>query len=87
MHSLASDGVWAADYIALKALLFGVIVSAGLWIRAAARRYHPHLATLLEHGETPERLEALNRTIRGVYPPVLLIWATLLAMVAIAIYA
>lgn len=86
IHSLVAGGVWLDTWIALKALLFGTIVACGLWIRMAARSYHPHLAALLEQGESPERLAALNRSIRGVYPPVLTIWSLLVVMVGIAVY-
>lgn len=84
--SLTSGGLWNADWVALKATLFGAIIAMGLWIRIAARKYHPALADLLENGETPDRLERINRDIRGVYPPVLLIWTSLIVMVAISMF-
>ncbi len=84
--SLVSDGIWAARWVAWKATLFGVIVLLGLWIRVAARRYHPALAELMAEGESPERLARLNRDIRGVYPPVLMIWSLLIVMVIIGVY-
>jgi hypothetical protein len=83
--SLVGDGPWHVDWLAWKASLFGSIIAFGLWIRVAARRYHPALAELLEEGETPERLARLNRDIRGVYPPVLLIWSLLVVMIVLAV--
>ena len=84
--SLIGEGPWLATWVAIKALLFGIIIACGLWIRVAARRYHPALADLLEHGESPERLARINRDIRGVYPPVLAIWSMLVVMVFIAMF-
>lgn len=83
--SLAGDGPLAADWLSWKATLFGGIVLAGLWIRVAARRYRPALESLLEHGESPERLAAVNRTIRGVYPAVLTVWSGLIVMVVLSV--
>lgn len=84
--SLVGAGPWYAPWIAWKSTLFGAIIAMGLWIRVAARRYHPALAELLEEGETPERLERINRDIRGVYPPVLMIWSSLVFMVILAVW-
>ena len=83
--SLAGDGPWNVSWLAWKAILFGLIIAFGLWIRVAARRYHPALHDLLENGESPERLARLNRDIRGVYPPVLAIWSMLIVMVVLAV--
>lgn len=86
LWSLTGMGPWYGNWIAWKATLFGAIIAMGLWIRIAARRYHPALEELLEQGETPERLERLNRDIRGVYPPVLMIWSSLVVMVILAVW-
>ena len=86
MASLTGTGIWGASWVAWKATLFGAIVAMGLWIRVAAKAYHPALAELLKEGESPERLAAVNQKIRGVYPPVLLIWSSLIVMVVLAIY-
>jgi len=86
MASLTGSGIWGADWIAWKATLFGTIIAMGLWIRVAAKAYHPALAELLEKGESPGRLAAVNQKIRGVYPPVLLIWASLVVMVILAMF-
>ncbi len=83
--SLTGDGPWNADWVAWKSAIFGAIIAMGLWIRVAARRYHPALAELLQHGESDERLAAVNEKIRGVYPPVLLIWSSLILMVILAV--
>jgi hypothetical protein len=84
--SLTGSGIWGANWVAWKATLFGAIIAMGLWIRVAAKAYQPALAELFDEGETPERLAAVNRKIRGVYPPVLLIWSSLIVMVILAMY-
>jgi len=84
--SLTGTGIWGANWVAWKATLFGAIIAMGLWIRGAAKAYHPALAELLNEGESPERLAAVNQKIRGVYPPVLLIWSSLIVMVILAMY-
>ena len=83
--SLAGGGPLAPIWLAWKAIIFGLIVGAGLWIRVAVRKYHPALADLLKEGESPERLDAVNRSIRGVYPAVLAVWSGLLVMVVLSV--
>lgn len=85
LASVVADGPFAPRYVGWKALLFGIIIALGLWIRFAARRYVPHLRELLDKGESPERLAAVGRAIRPVYPGVLAVWGTLVAIVAIAV--
>jgi len=83
--SAAGNGPLGPRWLAWKAILFGLIVVAGLWIRVAAGRYRPALNDLLEHGESLERLTAVNRTIRGVYPAVLAVWGGLVVMVVLSV--
>lgn len=83
--SVAGGGPLAPMWLAWKATIFGLIVVAGLWIRVAVRQYHPALADLLAHGESPERLDAVNRSIRGVYPAVLAVWSGLIVMVVLSV--
>lgn len=84
--SLAGGEPFAANWLAWKSTLFGLIVAAGLWIRIAARRYRPAMTDLLTRGDTPERLAAVNRGIRGVYPAVLTVWAGIGGMIALAVF-
>ena len=83
--SLTGDGPLLPTWLAWKATLFGLIIVAGLWIRIAVRRYRPALTALLEHGESPDRLEAVNVAIRGVYPAVLAVWTGLVVMVVLSV--
>ncbi len=83
--SVVGIGPLAPAWLGWKATIFGLIVVAGLWIRVAVRRYHPALADLLENGESAERLDAVNRSIRGVYPAVLAVWSGLIVMVMLSV--
>jgi hypothetical protein len=83
--SVIGAGPLAPMWLAWKATIFGLIVVAGLWIRIAVRKYRPALADLLEQGESPERLDAVNRSIRGVYPAVLAVWSGLIVMVVLSV--
>lgn len=84
--SLLGSGPFTPLWLGLKSLVFGVVIAAGLWIRVAAGRYRPALADLLEHGESPQRLAEVNRTIRGVYPAVLFVWSGVVMMVILAVF-
>lgn len=86
LASLAGGEPFAQSWLAWKSTLFGLIIAAGLWIRIAARRYRPALADLLTRGETPERIAAVNRAIRGVYPAVLAVWTGIGVMIALAVF-
>lgn len=83
--SIVGEGPLAPIWLAWKALIFGLIVVAGLWIRIAVRKYRPALAELLESGESRDRLEAVNRSIQGVYPAVLAVWFGLIVMVVLSV--
>jgi hypothetical protein len=83
--SLLGDGPLAPVWLSWKATLFGLIVAAGLWIRVAARRYRRPLTILLEDGESPDRLAAVNQSILGVYPAVLAVWSGLVIMVVLSV--
>lgn len=85
VSSLIGDAPYRATWVAWKALLFGVVIVLGLAIRVAARRYLPALTVLLDDGEGGGRLEALNRSIRSVYPPVVAVWVLVVAIVVVAV--
>jgi hypothetical protein len=85
LASLGGSGPLGPRWLAWKALLFGVIIALGLGIRLAAARYRPALEELLTQGESPERLAAVNRSIRGVYPLVLAVWGILILITVIAV--
>jgi hypothetical protein len=82
--SLAGAGIWSSRTVAVKVLLFGLIVAAGLVIRVYARRYVPLLMELIREGETPERLARLRLAMRPVRTAVLAVWIGLIAIVVIS---
>lgn len=84
--SLTGGQPFGPMWLAWKSTIFGAIVAAGLWIRVAARRYRPALANLLTLGESPQRLAAVNQSIRGVYPAVLAVWSGIGVMIILAVF-
>ena len=81
----ASD-LFAADFVAIKAVLFATIVVAGLRIRYAAGPFSPALRSVVDQGETEEELRVMDAAMRRVYPAVLYIWVMLGIMTVIAVY-
>jgi hypothetical protein len=78
-------GLWHTDYIAWKAILFACITLAGQWIEWGFRNFVPAFGDLIANGETPERLQRLDRAVKGAYPPVLTLYALVLAAAVIGI--
>lgn len=83
--SIAGDGPWVRTTVAWKALIFGLVVFAGLWIRHGGRAFGPALRRVVAEGESPERLRVMSRAMWRIYPAVIGIWAALLTMAAIAV--
>ena len=83
--SLAGDGIWTADHIAWKAIVFAIIIAIGQWIDYAFRDFGPALLDIVEHGETPDRLAKLNSATTAAYPPVLAIYGALIVMTILGI--
>lgn len=83
--SLVGDGIWTSNHVAWKSTIFALIVAFGKWVDLAIRDFGPALADIVSNGETPERLERLNRAVRGAYLPVLLIYASIVTIVVIAV--
>ena len=79
------DGLWNSDYIAWKAILFACIIAAGQWIEYGFRDFVPAFGDLIANGETPERHQRFDRAIRGAYPPVLMLYALVMATAILGI--
>ena len=73
------DGLWNNDYIAWKAILFACITAAGQWIEYGFRDFAPAFGDLIANGETPERHQRFDRAVKGAYPPVLTLYALVVA--------
>ena len=79
------DGLWNNDYIAWKAILFACITAAGQWIEYGFRDFVPAFGDLIANGETPERHQRFDRAVRGAYPPVLTLYALVVAAAILGI--
>jgi hypothetical protein len=82
--SLVGAGIWSSRTVAVKVLIFGLIVAAGMLIRVYARRYVPLLTELIREGETPERLAHVRRAMRPVRAAVLAVWTGLITIVVVS---
>ena len=83
--SLAGTHEFWAHHIALKAVVFAGVIAIGTMIDPAARDFGPALQDIVANGETPERLERLNRSLRYAYPLVLAVYAGLITLAVIGI--
>ncbi|MFA9432027.1 hypothetical protein [Egicoccus sp. AB-alg2] len=81
----ASD-VFPADFVAIKAVMFGTLILAGLRIRSAAAPFTPALRSVVEEGEAEEQLVVMDQAMRRVYPAVLYIWGGLVVMTFVAVF-
>jgi hypothetical protein len=83
--SLIGDWEVWAHHVAIKALLFASIVGVGRWIEWSFRDFPAAFGELLAEGETPQRLARLRASVLAAYPPVLTIYALLVATAVVAI--
>lgn len=75
-----------ADWIALKLLIFGILVACGLAIRIALRPFGPAFASLLEQGSTPTTEAAIQRSLGRARPFVLAIWTGLVISAVLGVF-
>jgi len=83
--SLAGTHEFWVHFVALKAVVFAGVIVVGTMIDPAARDFGPALADIVRNGETPARLERLNRSLRYAYPLVLTVYAGLITLAVIGI--
>lgn len=84
--SLASDnGPFFGDWLAVKLILFAVIMTAGITIRFILRPFGPALGELVANGSTPEIESSLSSTLGRAQPAVVVIWGCLLSAVALGV--
>lgn len=73
--SLAGDsGPFFQTFLAVKVLLFGLIIACGIAIRFALKPFSATFGALVTHGSTPEREAQLKRDLIATYPYVFAIW-------------
>lgn len=83
--SLVGDGIWEANHVAWKAVVFAIIIAIGQWIDYSFRDFGPALRDIVERGETPARLARLNSATAAAYPPVLAIYGAVIVMAILGI--
>lgn len=83
---VGASEVFAADFVAIKAVMFATLVLAGLRIRLAAAPFSPALRAVVETGESEDQLAVMDAAMRRVYPAVLYIWGGLVVMTFVAVY-
>lgn len=66
-----------ADWLAIKLIVFAIIIALGLGIRAAFRPFAVAFGQLVAHGSTLEIETAMKRAHARVRPIVLALWAAL----------
>jgi hypothetical protein len=83
--AFADDGPIAGRFIGTKILLFALIMTCGIAIRFLLRPFSAAFATLVQLGSSPEREAAMSTALRRAQPLVVVIWASLLASVVVAV--
>ncbi|MCY4025798.1 MAG: hypothetical protein OXH75_05725 [Acidobacteria bacterium] len=83
--SLVGDGIWEANHVAWKAVVFVIIIAIGQWIDYSFRDFAPAPRDIVERGETPARLARLNSATTAAYPPVLAIYGAVIVMAILGI--
>jgi len=83
--SLSGTHEFWVHHVALKAVVFAGVIVIGTLIDPAARDFGPALHDIVANGETPERLERLNRSLRYAYPLVLAVYAGLITLAVLGI--
>lgn len=78
--SVAGDGPFTADWLALKVGLFGLIVAMGVGIRIKLPAFGAAFGAIATQGSTPEREAALRASLLATYPFVMSIWVLVLTI-------
>lgn len=76
--SLVGDGPIGADYLALKVLLFGVVLVMGTMIRLRLRAFGPAFAAVMATSDDATE-GALRTSLARTYPFVVAVWLLVLA--------
>ncbi|MBM4212369.1 MAG: hypothetical protein FJ179_01475 [Gammaproteobacteria bacterium] len=77
-QGLRGTGHLFADWIAIKFLLFALLIFCGIMIRVRGKPIGPALRRVLAEGSTPELEAEITRGFSRTRPFVLAIWALLL---------
>ncbi len=83
--SLGGDGPFRGDWLAIKVLLFGLIIACGIAIRFALRPFSESFGDLVANGSTPARELQLRTDLIRTYPWVFAIWTMVLVIGGLAV--
>jgi len=82
---VADDGPFAFNWLAVKVLLFALIMTCGITIRFLLRPFSAAFGELVSLGSSPEREATMGLAIRRAQPLVGVIWLSLLAATALGV--
>jgi hypothetical protein len=83
--SFTGGAPFAADWLALKALLFALAVTMGVGIRVTFAPFGPAFARLMTEGSSAEVEERMSTALARAKPFVLVLWAIIAAAAFIGI--
>lgn len=86
ISALVSESFIRADWLALKILIFAVLVACGIYIRLQLKPFVSAFGQLMTQGSSPEIEQVLSRSLARCRPAVYLIWTGLLVNAALGIH-
>jgi len=84
--SLVINEPFPQRWLAVKVLLFAIIVAASLGIDVSVRPFGSAMERLIAEGPEPELEQVVSRTIRRAYPFVYVMYAAILCAAAVAVF-
>lgn len=84
-YGLATGELIVLDWIAVKIIVFGLLVACGLMIRVNLKPFEPAFHRLLTEGSDPETERAISGSLRRCLPYVYAIWVGLLICAALSL--
>jgi len=82
-HSLITDGLISADWVAWKILIFAAMVTSGLFIRVNLKPFIPAFGEMMQNGATEKTDNTMHNSVIKCRPFVWFIWAGLFLNTAI----
>lgn len=84
--ALTGAGLFHADWLAAKIIVFALLVSCGIHIRLQLKPFVPAFVQLITGGSTPAIEQTLRQCIARCRPAVFLIWAGLIVNSALGLH-
>jgi hypothetical protein len=84
--SLMTGYPFVVHWLAVKAIIFAVLILATIGIDRAVKPFFPAMEQLIATGPTPELNAAIASSLTRAYPSVALLYASILAAAAVAIF-